>query len=138
MKIKMLFIVVAFALTACGGSGGGGGASTPGSAPVISDLYYYPSSASYMEGGGALEVALAVKFYDPDRDVTTLHLTDSDGGNMQSNISDWPEVKGKESSIVYFAAPADTSLKGSFTFTVFMTDSKGNNSNKLAGSFTVQ
>jgi len=131
----VLVIILAGLFSIMPSCGGGGGGSSPGSAPVISSLSWWPQTATYMEGGGALDVKFDLLYSDSDGDIKTLRVTDSDEGNITHDIS--TTIGSSTSGLLTFYIPADTSKIGTFTFQIWLIDSKGNSSNQLSGSFTV-
>ncbi len=132
LVLIMILAGLFFIMSSCGGGGGG---SSPGSAPVISSLSWWPQTATYMEGDGALDVKFDLLYSDPDGDIKTLRVTDSDGGNITHDIS--TTIGSSTSGLLTFYMTADTSKIGTFTFQIWLIDSKGNSSNQLSGSFTV-
>jgi hypothetical protein len=131
----VLIIVIAGSFAIIPACGGGGGSSSPGSAPVISSLSWVPQSAIHMEGGGSVDVKFDLLYRDSDGDIKTLRVTDSDGGDFSEDIS--ATMGGSTSGLLTFYIPADTSIIGTFTFQIWLIDSRGNASNHLSGSFTV-
>jgi len=136
-RLPLVLVIILAGLFPIMGScgGGGGGGSSPGSAPVISSLSWWPQSATYMEGGGAVDVKCDLLYRDSDGDIRTLRVTDSDGGSITHDIS--ATMGSSTSGLLTFYLPADTSIIGTFTFQIWLIDSRENASNQLSGSFTV-
>jgi len=140
MRQLILIIVVTFALTSFGcGGGGGGGSSQPQHAPGISNLQYSPNTAVQNQGGGSIIVSGTIDFIDIDGNISTLTITsyDSLGNQKAANTSPITGASGITAGIVGVAAIVDTTVKGNYTFKIYITDSTGLQSNMLTGTFSV-
>lgn len=124
-------------LLACGGGGGGSSSSpsapAPTYAPAISNLQLWPNSAVVGDGGGSISSTLSLDFSDSDGDVTTIRLT----FNGQSQDSAISGLSGLKNGTIQGTMLLNTSVAGSFTFQVALVDAKGNVSNTLPATFTV-
>jgi hypothetical protein len=130
-----MFIAVGF--VACGG--GGGGSSQPQHAPTISNLQYSPNTVVQGQGGGSITATGTIDFIDIDGNISTLTITsyDSLGNQTASNTSPITGASGITSGSIGIAAIVDTTVKGNFTFKIYVTDSTGLQSNVLTGTFSV-
>jgi hypothetical protein len=117
-----------------GGCRGGGGGGSIDTTPSISNLSFSPTSALQGDGNGSITVTGSVSFNDPGGDLTTLHLTNSQGQNITVPIS---SIAGMKSGTLQGKFTASTQNAGHYTFEVYVSDSLGHSSNKLSGSFDV-
>jgi len=127
----MALLLVVFIARCGGGSGGGGEAHH---APVISNLLYSPTSAIGGQGGGTVTVTWTVDFTDAGGDVNTLRITSSGGTDITTPITG---ISGQTSGTITGIFTVSTLSVGTYTFEVWVIDTKGNSSNKLSGIFTV-
>ena len=135
MSPRIAFVVLlAFSLGACGGGGGGGGSSPVNSTPSISNLSFTPASALQGDGSGSITVSGSISFVDAGGDLSMLHLTDSQGQSVSQSISG---AAGQTSGTIQAVVTVSTQQLGHYTFTVYVTDTKGLSSNSLSGSFDV-
>jgi hypothetical protein len=100
--------------------------------PQISKLQYAPASA--FVGTGQASVVGTVQFSDPGGDLASLSLTTSAGATQAISLQG---ASGQTSGTLQGSFLIDTSQLGHFTFNVSVTDSKGNVSNALNGTFDV-
>jgi len=131
-------LIVALISIGCGG-GGGGGTSKPQQAPGISNLQYSPNTAVQGQGGGSITASGTIDFIDADGNISTLTINsyDSLGNQLASNTSLVSGASGVTSGSIIIAAVINTSVKGNYTFKIFITDSTGLQSNVLTGTFSV-
>lgn len=121
------------AMAACGGGGGGGSSSD--SVPILSNLQYAPEFALQFAGNGQAWVSGTFDFKDNGGDLATLTLSTSQGGTLTEPIAG---VSGTRSGTVQGVIEVDTGVIGRYTFTIYVTDSRGNRSNTLSGTFEVK
>ena len=131
MKSCRGLILSLLLFAALGGCGGGGSID---STPSISNLSFSPTSALQGDGNGSITVTGSVSFNDPGGDLTTLHLTNSQGQNITVPIS---SIAGMKSGTLQGKFTASTQNAGHYTFEVYVSDSLGLSPNKLSGSFDV-
>jgi len=126
--------VVAFltVLAACGGGGGGGG-EVPAHPPSISNLTYAPATALQAPNGTAT-ISGTVDFTDAGGDVASLRMTSSGGADLTVPT---PQLGGIKSGTGTGAFVVSVDKVGKYTFEIWMTDSQGNASNRLSGTFEV-
>lgn len=126
------FGLVILAVAACGGGDGGGPTE---SAPVIGNLTYAPDSALQFDFAGQVTITGNFDFSDRDGDLATLTLTTSQGATLTAPVSG---AGGQTSGTIQGAVEVDTRVIGRYTFSVYVTDSRGNRSNSLSGTFDVE
>jgi len=128
----MALLLVVF-MAGCGGGGGGGeGESTH--APVISNLRFSPTFATFRQG--TVTVTGYIDFTDSEGDLATLRLTSSAAGvDITQPITG---ISGQTSGTIYGVFYVSTESVGTYTFEVWVIDSKGNSSNKLSGTFEIK
>lgn len=61
LRIWVVLLLAGY-LTSCGGGGGGGDSSN---APVVTNLRFSPTSATFRQGGGTVEVTGYIDFTYP-------------------------------------------------------------------------
>jgi len=131
-------------LAGCGGGGdGGGGVILVNSTPSISNLQYSPTSATLNQGGGSITINGTYDFIDNGADLAGGSVTVKafDINNIQTVNTNTPitaNVAGLTSGTLSGPATADTTVAGTFNFILYITDSNGNKSNELTGTFTVR
>jgi len=125
--------VAALWLAACGG-GGGGGDPPVDSTPSISQLSFAPLSVLQYDGNGTQWVTGTLHFRDAGKDLALLHLVSTDGSSLSSTIDG---VAGVDSGTLMGSLQVDTSVIGSFAFSIQVSDSGGRRSNLLQSTFTV-
>jgi hypothetical protein len=132
----MLVLSIVVLLVACGGGSGEGG-STPAHAAVISNLQYSPQSAS--QSTTPVTVTGSIYFTDAGGDISTLTGTiyDSNGTQLDSHTGPITGGSGHTSGTVHLSSTMDVSVKGVYTFKIYVTDSTGAPSNVLTATFTV-
>lgn len=132
---------LASALVACGGgsSGGSGGSSAAATAPTISSLSFFPNAAYIDTGGGELTVVGTINYADPDGDIQSLTIVVRDeSGQITDNLTSPIEgISGSTSGTIEGELIADTSVAGTYTVQVYVTDSRGLRSNQLEDSFRI-
>lgn len=101
-------------------------------APSISNLRLSPSSASEV-WGGTTTVAATVDFVDAGADIASARIL-APGVGQTVAVSSFGGSKSGTGSVT-FAFPV--SQAGTYPFSLFVTDSQGNTSNSLTGSFEV-
>ncbi len=116
------------------GCSNGSSPTSPSNAPAISNLNYSPRTATVGQGGGAVTVTGTIDFIDLDGDVTTLILSTT-GGEISGPIQG---ISGMTNGTIAITAIVSTTTAGNYSFQVWVVDSRGNASNKLTGTFTVQ
>jgi len=121
-------------LAACGGGGGSDGGGVPVNvAPVISNLQAR-DSAPFMEGGGVSVTLVSLDYTDPEGDITTVRIEMDDGTGVSLEVAGpIPAPSGTLEGEVEFS----TTESGVYTGQVWVIDSAGNNSNRLAFTFTI-
>ncbi|MBI3584821.1 MAG: hypothetical protein HY096_12870 [Nitrospinae bacterium] len=139
--MRKIVLVLIFLLIGCGG-GSGSSATAPsnkGSAPIISNLYYSPATASYLQGGGAVTVYAYLDYIDADGDIDTgsSYGLQLDGVTIKTTTSTLSNMSGKTSGTMSLVSAIPTLTRGTLTYTVWVTDKQGNNSNQVTATFTV-
>lgn len=124
---------MALVLAGCGGGGGGGGSFD--STPVLSNLRYLPDSALQFDGDGQVAISGTFDFSDPGADLASVTLSTSQGSVLTTPV---PEAAKLKSGTINGVVLVDTRVIGRYTFEVYVTDSAGNRSNTLAGTFDVK
>lgn len=134
---KLACVISVILCVGCGGGGGGG--ENPGNAPTITNLNYSPSSAQLNEGGGTVLVTGTIDFTDQDGDVSSLTIStyNAAGQPIATTTSPVPGAIGKTSGAVAVSVSVPTTVAGSYTFQVFLTDATNHNSNHLSGTFSI-
>jgi len=129
MKKLSVILLICLCLSGCGSTSGGLGTS-----PTISSLRFSPTSTTVNAGGGAVTVNGIFDFQDVDGDIRTYTLT-MDGVSATKAIEN---LDGIISGTLTGPVSVSTTSVIDINFSVFITDSKGNNSNALIGVFSVQ
>jgi len=125
----------ALGLAAIVASGGGGGGSSPlDSTPIISNLQFSPNAALQYDGNGTLTLMGTFDFADQGKDIAILHIVSSDGEILSAPIEG---VSGEASGTIEGTLEVDTTTIGQFGFELYVTDTAGNKSNTLTGTFVV-
>ena len=122
----------------------GGGDSSPAvyippqHAPSISNLYFYPASATVGQGSGAVTIYFDFDFFDQDANLKSLTINYSDTlGNSGTIPGDLSLLHGMTSGVCYATVVGDTSQARTVYFEFYVTDGTGLKSNKLYGSWIV-
>ena len=124
-----LLLVAAAALASCGG-GGGGESDHP---PSIFNLTYAPAITLQVPGG-TISINGTVDFTDLGGDVASLRMVSSAGADLTVPISN---LSGMTAGTVQGTFVVSADKVGKYTFEIWMTDSRGSISNRLAGAFEV-
>jgi len=125
-------IICFFFISSCGGSGSNTGQSL-GTAPTISSLSFTPSSILQNSGGGLVDISGQINFSDPDGDIKTLVIVGLSRLDIPISIA-----SGTTSGVVQAVVNNnDTTVKGTFSFEVWIIDHQGNESNRLQGQVQV-
>ncbi|MBT8108015.1 MAG: hypothetical protein KJP17_07245 [Gammaproteobacteria bacterium] len=138
-----LAILILHSLAACGGGGGSdggsGGGGQVGTAPTISNLSFSPEAAYVDTDGGQVNVIGTVDFADPDGDIESLTIVVLDStGQVIDDITALIEgIGGSASGTIQGELVADTSVAGTYTVRVHVTDSRNHQSNRLEDIFRV-
>ena len=117
------------ALVSCGGGGGG----EPDHPPSISVLRYSPATALQVSKG-TVTINGAVDFTDAGGDIASLRMVSSGGVDLTVPT---PALSGIKSGTGVGAFVVSVDQVGKYTFEVWVTDSQGNSSNRLSGTFEV-
>ena len=125
--MRIIILLVLFALGSCGGGGGGGDTPSTGTAPRISNLSLSPDTVYYMGGDGAAQISATVDFTDPDIDITTAYIRLADG---TTQTLDLPPINTTSGTLMGELIVATTEL-GVFTSEVWLVDAAGHESNHL-------
>ena len=138
-KMKLLVLPLLLALIAgCGG--GGGGSSQPQHAPTISNLQYTPQSATLNQDGGLINVTGTLDFNDIDGNLSTLtiNIYDSNGTPLAPpTTSQIQGASGVTSGTIGIVVAVNTTVAGSYSFGIHVTDSIGLQSNVIMRTFIV-
>lgn len=135
----VLHAAALLAIVSCGGGGGGdvvdgGGQSNPiPHPPAISNLSYSPLSALASPTDTAT-INGTFNFTDAGGDVTAIRITTSAGADLTIPTASLKDVKTGTGAGSFTVSLAST---GKVTFEVWVTDSRGDSSNKLTGAFEV-
>jgi N-acetylneuraminic acid mutarotase len=130
-------------VAACGGGGGSGGGPNGqnggGTAPTISSLSFAPDAAYVGTGGGELMVVGTLDYADPDGDIEslTIRVRDESGLLVDDITTPIEGVAGSTSGTIEGELIADTSIAGSYTVQVHVTDSENHLSNQLEDTFRI-
>jgi hypothetical protein len=122
--------------------GCGGGSSSPPSQnpPAISNLSYAPNQATQGSGGGTVMVSATLDAVDLDGNMSTVTFTsyDSLGNVIHTSADQIPFFSDRSiSGSIATAASMDTTVKGTYTFKIYITDSTGLRSNVVTGTLSV-
>lgn len=121
-------------LGSCGGGGGGGHGGSTSHAPVISNLEVMPAFVRQFDGNGQASIGGTFTFSDSGGDLASFTLTTSQGQTLTADIEG---AAGLKSGTVSGGLQIDSTVIGDYTFTLYVTDSKGSRSNTLSGTFSV-
>ena len=139
--MRKIVLVLMFLLIGCGGGSGSSvtGPSTKGSAPIISSLYYSPATASYLQGGGAVTVYVYVDYIDADGDIDIISTygLQLDGVTIKTTTSTLSGMSGRTSGTMALLGVLPSVTRGTLTYTGWVTDKQGNDSNKLTATFVI-
>lgn len=117
--------------TACGGGGGAG--EPPLHAPSISNLKYSPATALHAPGGTAT-ISGTFDFVDAGGDIVSLRIAGSGGVDLTVAT---PALGGVRSGTGSGSFVIPVERIGKSTFELWAVDSRGSESNRLAGTFEV-
>jgi hypothetical protein len=134
IRSALLVLLVSISLACSGGGGDGGGSSPVDSTPSISNLQFFPNTALQNDGNGTLTVIGTFDFTDQGKDIATLYIVSFDGSTLSAPIEG---VSGEASGTIQGTLEVDTTTVGQFSFELYVTDSAGNKSNTLTGTFVV-
>jgi N-acetylneuraminic acid mutarotase len=132
-------LFLASSLAACGGGGGSGdnvgdpGGDGGGTAPTISALSFGPSTVYVGTDGGEMLVVGTLDYADPDGDIVSLTIVVRDESGQVTDDFTTPieGVAGSTTGTIEGELVADTSIAGTYTAQVYVTDSRGHSSNQL-------
>jgi hypothetical protein len=130
LKYAAACCIAGSAAVGCGGGSGGSADSTPS----ISNLQFSPTSALQYDGNGTVTVSGSFDFTDAGKDVSTLHLTSSNGGNESIAING---AAGQSAGSIQGTFQTDTTTLGHYAFQLYVTDTAGLRSNTLASFIAV-
>ena len=136
-------LFLASSLAACGGGGGSGGnggaTGGDGTAPTISALSFGPKTAYVGTEGGEMLVVGTLDYADPDGDIVSLTIVVKDeSGQVTDDITTPIEgVAGSTTGTIQGELLADTSIAGTYTVQVYVTDSRDHSSNQLEDTFRI-
>jgi hypothetical protein len=107
--------------------------------PDITLVSFAPTSALLNEGNGIVTSSVAIDFFDPDADVSslTVSVVDSHGFLVSRTVTPLPGVTGFFRGTIPFTLDFNTRILDSYTFTAFVTDRSGQVSNPVFGTFLV-
>lgn len=136
MRQFIFITVLALTFFGCGNEGG---KSSPQHAPSISNLQYSPDIAFLGQGGGSVTATGTIDFIDTDGNISTLTLAVYDLSGNQKIIKTIPitGIAGIKTGRIDFVAILNTTVKGDYTFKIYISDSAGLQSNTLIGTFSV-
>jgi hypothetical protein len=137
LTASWLFVV---SLIACGG--GGGGSSPPPPPKVaarISNLTYSPTGAYSNSPGGQVTISGSFSFSGANGGVAsvTISVLDSAGTTVSTTTTPVPNGAGVTSGFLQGSVAAGTTVVGTFSIKVTLTDQSGLVSNALTGSFRI-
>ncbi|HMK66662.1 MAG TPA: hypothetical protein VK564_12770 [Thermodesulfobacteriota bacterium] len=142
MRRVFIFIVCGWAILnfSCGGGGNGGSSSGGGSGtastPVIANLSVSQSQMTLNQGGGAVSGTVAFDFTDSGGDLATWTVY----GYIQTGNSGTSPIQGLSggtSGHITVPVVYKTTMKGTFSYGVYVTDTSGRQSNWLTASYIV-
>jgi hypothetical protein len=142
MRKILLIIVCGWAILnfSCGGGDSGGSSSSGGSGtasiPVIANLSVSQNQITLNQGGGAVSGTIAFDFTDSGGDLATWTVY----GYIQAGNSGTSPVQGLSgvtSGHITIPVIYKTTMKGTFTYGVYVTDTSGRQSNWLTANYTV-
>jgi len=128
MLRRFVVSLLVIALVACGG-GGGGDAPAP---VTVSNLQYTPAAANARLG--SISVTGSIDF-TAGADIVSLRLTDSLGTNSTVPVSA-PGLRSGRITIPSASIPGNP--VGLYTFTVWLRDAAGTESNRLSGQIEIR
>ncbi|MDO8445633.1 MAG: hypothetical protein Q7T53_05945 [Deltaproteobacteria bacterium] len=143
--MKKLLLLMGFVLLVGCSSGGGGGSDSPtspsiSSAPSISNFRFSPSSATVGEGGGSITVTGYVDWEDKEGDIENLYVLQYDS-NWNIIDTDPFRITRIDSTLtsgtVTHSGAMPTTQATTYRYGAYIRDEKGNTSNTLTGTFTV-
>jgi hypothetical protein len=120
-------------ISSCGGGGGGGGAQT---SPSITNLQYAPKGAYLNSGGGTATITGTLDFVG-DISTMTISVFDSNGNLVATETDPVQGAAGITSGTINISGIVDTTVLVELTFEVYLTNSSGQKSNVLTGSFKI-
>jgi hypothetical protein len=132
-------------MTGCGGSNDSSGGNTTiviDSSPTISNLVFSPATATIGQGGGTVTVSASYNFTDNGSDLfngtVTISGFDSDGHHIaNSTIPITGISQTATTGVLSSSISAPTTVAGTYFYSIYITDGKGNQSNSMTGAFTV-
>lgn len=101
--------------------------------PSISNLRYSPATA-YQAPGGTVTISGTVDFTDAGADIVSLRMVTSAGADLTVPL---PAAAGFRSGTGSGALTVSVDQVGKYGFEVWLVDSRGSASNRLAGTFEV-
>jgi hypothetical protein len=122
----------------CGGGSSSGGTSQTSGSPAISTFSIFPNQASLNQGGGTINVTMSFYFIAFNLDLSTVTVFLIDPNGKRTNFD--PVASGKNGVYedqIRLNYPQPTSIRGTWTVGVFVTDGSGRNSNQQTTTFTV-
>jgi hypothetical protein len=137
--LGLMAVITAGILSTLGSGGGGGGGDGSGTAPSLSNLQYSPQAAFINDGGGFIDIFGTIDFTDPDGDLASFVIIVFDSSHVEVGRLSGPIVgaAGITAGQAAFVMTVDTTVAGDFSFSTYVVDSKGNQSNALNGTFPI-
>ncbi len=107
--------------------------------PSISLIDFSPTSASVGQGQGTVTSNVTIDFSAPDAAVSflTVSVVDSRGVLISRTVTSLSAFAGFTNGTISFSIDFSTLIVETYTFTAFVTDSLGNVSNPVFGTFRV-
>ena len=137
--MRKLLVLLPLILAGCGTDGISVGTAPETSelaehAPQIAELDLSPGYATFMDGGGRINVTAEFEFADTGLDIATVHVEISDGSRF---TAPFPGTVVTESGMHTQQFEMSTATVGSYTVEVWLVDNLGATSNHETASFEV-
>lgn len=124
-------IIVSILIISCNGDDD----NPTGNAPTISNLTVSPLSLIVNRGDGSATITFTFEFSDIDGDVATWNIRYDDGSESETALFNTENVTSGTITASYAASTLNSGVR---PFQIWVTDTGGNSSNILNGSYSVE